>query len=133
MPLGEEPRSPPNCLLVPSVVLEEDRVLLSPASDQEVGAGGMLVQSLLVCCPWQDLTGRGCSLGFSVQDSKVPLQGQEGESWGPGPALRVDAEPSQGSADPSFTSPSFSWKNSCTLISGPGSKEKLAGSRLQIS
>ena len=129
MPLGEEPRSPPNCSLVPSVVLEEDSVLLSPASDQEVGAGGMLVQSLLVCCPWQDLTGRGCSLGFSVQDSKCHGGGRRA-SLG---AQDLRCGWMQGSADPSFTSPYFSWKNSCTLISGPGSKEKLAGSRLQIS
>ena len=45
----------------------------------------------------------------------------------------VHAEPSWGSTDPSFTSPYFSWENSCAMIPGSGSKEKLAGPRLQIS
>ena len=63
----------------------------------------------------------------------MTVQGQEGESWGLGLAVQVVAETSQGSAAPSFTLPYSSWKKPCTVISGPGRKEKLAGSRLQIS
>lgn len=44
----------------------------------------------------------------------------------------VEAEPPQGSADTSFTLFLLE-KNPCTVTPEPGSKEKLAGYRLQIS
>lgn len=97
-------------------------------SDLEVGAGGMLAPSLEAplefAAPGRTSQGGAAAWGFSGTQSANAGVG--------GLALWVHAEPSRGSADSSFTSPYFSWDNSCTTL-GSGSKEKLAGSRLQIS
>lgn len=58
---------------------------------------------------------------------KVPMQGRRAFPVGACRAL------SGAALTLHFTLPYFSWENSCTMIPGSGSKEKLAGPRLQIS
>ena len=126
---GEEPRSPPDFLLESSSHSGRQQSPPLPELDLEVGAGGMLAPSLEAllefAAPGRTSQGGAATWGFSGAQSANAGVG--------GLALWVHAEPSRGSTDPSFTSPYFSWENSCTMIPGSGSKEKLAGPRLQIS
>lgn len=78
---GEDPHSPLNLLLVPSVVLEEDKVLPSPAVDLEAGAARMLAQGLrckfcFISLPFQDLRGPQLWPGVFSEGFKVTMQGQ---------------------------------------------------------
>lgn len=127
--LGEELRSPLDFLLEPASCSGRRQSPPLLASDLEVGAGGMLALSLEAllefAAPGRTSQGGAAAWGFSGAQSANAGVG--------GLALWVHAEPSRGSADSSFTSPYFSWDNPCAMIPGSGSKEKLAGSRLQIS
>lgn len=124
--LGEEAHPPPGFLLESSSRSGRQQSPLLPALDLEVGAGGVLAPSLEAllefAAPGRTSQGGAAAWGFSgTQSANAGVGGL------------VHAEPSWGSTDPSFTSPYFSWENSCAMIPGSGSKEKLAGPRLQIS
>ena len=94
---------------------------------------GFTVSSALFCSPRplrQDLTGLWLAGVAAAWGFLYRIQSDNAEAGGLW--ADVEAEPPQGSADTSFTLFLLE-KNPCTVTPEPGSKEKLAGDRVQIS